>query len=337
MPKVFISYAWNDGATLARQLHDRFNHTPGWSAWMDLELHAESVFSHELQNRINEADVVVVVISPEVNRREPPSFVQRELVYATQDGVNKPVFAAKAHDCPVPLIIAGVTFERFFPTTRFEEAFTGLVHQIERSPKHLTFSTTDPRELELAYLREVARQNGFFGRVFVDTAAETRIQPTRSAEPADPEVDMFLQELLAAIHPPDQHSPEDDGRTGEVKTFAALSEALGAFDRVAIIGDPGSGKTTTLRRFAYALGDAAAHDPTAPLPIFVPLGHAAGRPQRNRPCQHDLCRAVVGATPRGARDVDLSQIGLCRTQDAPPTCGRAATGFARHPQFYAGL
>ncbi|KAB2865711.1 MAG: TIR domain-containing protein [Anaerolineae bacterium] len=71
MPIVFISYAWNDGATLARQLYERFNHTPGWSARMDLELHAESVFSHALQNRINEADVVAVVISPEVNRRHP--------------------------------------------------------------------------------------------------------------------------------------------------------------------------------------------------------------------------------------------------------------------------
>ncbi|MBZ0316065.1 MAG: SUMF1/EgtB/PvdO family nonheme iron enzyme [Anaerolineae bacterium] len=252
------------------------NHPPLTQYPMDLELHAESVFSHELQNRINEADVVVVVISPEVNRRDPPSFVQRELVYATQDGVNKSVFAAKAYDCPVPLIIAGVTFERFFPTARFEEAFTGLVHQIERSPKHLTFSTTDPRELEQAYLREVARQNGFFGKVYVETAAETHIQPQHPNEPVDPEVDMFLQELLAAIHPPDQHSPDDDGRTGEVKTFAALSEALGAFERVAIIGDPGSGKTTTLRRFAYALGDAAAHDPNAPLPIFVPLGGYTG-------------------------------------------------------------
>lgn len=276
MPKVFISYAWNDGATLARQLYERFNHTPGWSAWMDSELHAESVFSHELQNRINEADVVVVVISIEVNRRDPPSFVQRELVYATQDGLNKPIFAAKAHDCPVPLIIAGVTFERFFPTTRFDEAFTALVQQIEHSPKHLTFTTTDPRELELAYLREVARQHGFFGKVFVDTAAETRIHPTRPDEPVDHEVELFLQELLAAIHPPDQHSPEDNGHTGEVKTFAALSEALGQFERVAIIGDPGSGKTTTLRRFAYALGEAAAHDPTAPLPIFVPLGGYTG-------------------------------------------------------------
>jgi hypothetical protein len=103
--KIFISYAWRDGATVARWLFDRFNATPGWSAWMDLNLHADSVFAHELQKRLDDADLVVVVVSPDVNRRETPSFVQKELLYATDPDVNKPVYAVRAHNCHLPLII----------------------------------------------------------------------------------------------------------------------------------------------------------------------------------------------------------------------------------------
>jgi hypothetical protein len=50
--KVFISYTWRDGAAVARWLFARFNATPGWSAWMDDNLHADSVFAHALSSSL---------------------------------------------------------------------------------------------------------------------------------------------------------------------------------------------------------------------------------------------------------------------------------------------
>ena len=67
MPHVFISYAWKDGGALARQLHSSLNARDGWSAWMDDKLHADTVFSHELQNQIDRADLCTLA---EVQRRE---------------------------------------------------------------------------------------------------------------------------------------------------------------------------------------------------------------------------------------------------------------------------
>jgi formylglycine-generating enzyme required for sulfatase activity len=278
MPHVFISYAWLDGRELATALYNRFNAEAGWSAWMDLELHADSVFSHALQMQIDRADKVVVVVSPEVNRRDPPSFVQRELGYATDPLVKKPVYAIRAEQVVVPLVIWGVTFVDCFDQTQFEAAFQQLLSLINRHPKGSFVNLGNRRGVEEAYLREVARQHGFFGKVYVDTAASAAVDVTPAPPPSNPDPDIaeHLDSLLAAIHPPKGHSPKEDTRQFEVQSFAALTEALGQFERVAIIGDPGSGKTTTLRRFAYHLAELAANDPKHALPIYVPLGGFMG-------------------------------------------------------------
>ncbi len=271
--KVFISYAWRDGATVARWLFERFNAAPGWSAWMDTNLHADTVFAHELQKRLDDADLVVVVVSPDVNRRETPSFVQKELLYATDPDVNKPVYAARAHNCQLPLIIQGYTYTDFFPETIYEAAFAKLVAQID---KGVPPPARSRRERELEYLRDVARQHSFWGKVFVDTPAEARIAPQPDeASVSDLDIGAFLTDMAAAVYGDQGHSRDDDARA-TVETFGALSDALAQFERVAIVGDPGGGKTTTLKRFAYRLADDAAHDETQPLPVFVPLGGFEG-------------------------------------------------------------
>ncbi|MBZ0280058.1 MAG: TIR domain-containing protein, partial [Anaerolineae bacterium] len=272
MARIFISYAWRDGEAVARWLYDRFNRAEGWSAWMDLDLHADTIFSYELQRRINEADYVVVVVSPDVNRQDTPSFVQRELGYATQPQINKPVFAVRAEDCAIPLIIWGVTFVDFLAPDTYETRFADLLAKIEAGPVKRRES---PRERELDYLRELARNEALSraAKFYLELPAEAR-QPIKPDTPLveDAEAATFLAEMAMAVYTDKRHAPDDDTTKQKVETFAELSAALAQFDRVAIIGDPGSGKTTTLRRFAYMLGEQAAQDENAPLPLYVPLG-----------------------------------------------------------------
>lgn len=277
MPQVFISYAWNDGRTVAEWLYIRINQLDGWSAWMDRELHADAVFSAELQRRINEADFVVVVLTPGANRLNPPSFVQRELVYAAQPEVNKPVFAVKALPTMVPLIICGVTYVEFLDTAHYEAAFQNLISKIDGGALHRAMT---PREREEAYLREIARDeiNRRAAKFYAELPAQAkkRMDAVAQGWVIDAEAAAILAEIAADIHSKPRHSPDDDPNAQRVEDFDQLSDALVKYPRVAIIGDPGSGKTTTLRRLAYTLAETAAHDPNAPLPIYIPLGGYEG-------------------------------------------------------------
>ena len=277
MPQVFISYAWEDGRPVAEWLYTRFNQLTDWSAWMDREIHADSLFSVELQRRINEADLMVVVLTPGANRLNPPSFVQRELGYATQPEVGKPVYAVKALPTPVPLIIWGVTYVEFLQASAYETAFADL---LSKTTAGATRRDLTPRQREEAYLRQLARDeiNRRAAKFYAEPAAQaqSRLAAVSREVVDDPEAAALLAELAADIHTQPHHSPDDDPQAQRVEDFEQLSAALAKYPRVALIGDPGSGKTTTLRRLAYTLGESAAADKNAPLPIYVPLGSYDG-------------------------------------------------------------
>ena len=287
--RIFISYARKDGAELAHRLFDAFNRRDGWSAWMDIKLHAEELFSMEIQKALLAADYVVVVLSPDVNRDNPPSFVQRELLFATQEEVDKKVFAVKAATCFVPVIIAGVTWVPFH-TGDFATNFDTLCAKIEGArilPKVLTATPVpNRREMEQAYLRDLAKQDSEWEELefYTDLAAERRI-PTEKPVPKISEKAFAALskrfehvEMAFAQHTTRGHSPDDDAETQPLETFANLSDALKRFPRVALVGEPGCGKTTTLRRITLDLALAATNDElgTAPLPILVPLGNFNG-------------------------------------------------------------
>ncbi|MFN8470274.1 MAG: SUMF1/EgtB/PvdO family nonheme iron enzyme [Caldilineaceae bacterium] len=55
-----------------------------------------------------------------------------------------------------------------------------------------------------------------------------------------------------------------------------LRAAVAQYKRLAVLGEPGAGKTTTLWRLVYDYALAAMSDPTAPIPILVPLGGFTG-------------------------------------------------------------
>jgi len=64
------------------------------------------------------------------------------------------------------------------------------------------------------------------------------------------------------------------GSRAEVRREPAddLRTAVDEHRRILLLGDPGSGKTTTLWRLAYDYAELARDDGRAPLPVLIPLG-----------------------------------------------------------------
>ncbi|MBI1276496.1 MAG: SUMF1/EgtB/PvdO family nonheme iron enzyme [Anaerolineaceae bacterium] len=112
---IFISYAKSDTRDLALHLRDTFTALPGVTAWMDTSLHSGEDWASQIQDEIDRADLVVVLLSQDVNRpADHPngrSFVLKEIHYAQQG--KKTIFPVMAQKTRVPVQIAGIEYIDF--------------------------------------------------------------------------------------------------------------------------------------------------------------------------------------------------------------------------------
>lgn len=109
MAHIFISYAKKDTRPVAVALFRALNAIDGLSAWMDESLEADSSWAGQIQHEIDRADYVIVLLSPDVNRKtQPRSFVLNEIDYAQQD--RKPILPVLVQDTKMPVQIAGVQY-----------------------------------------------------------------------------------------------------------------------------------------------------------------------------------------------------------------------------------
>ncbi len=128
MTHVFISYARKEGKELAFKLYGSFSALAGWSAWLDTDIHAPNSFGAEIEREIKRADLVVVVLSPDVER--PESFVRREIAFAQL--LKKPIFPVRASRAMPPVDIAHLTWLDFFGVS-YRATFAELLDMIGRA------------------------------------------------------------------------------------------------------------------------------------------------------------------------------------------------------------
>ncbi len=109
--------------------------------------------------------------------------------------------------------------------------------------------------------------------LYIDLSAETEARkPQRIASAfstdLDDEIDFFGADLEQV------HGEAFDGRGTAV---ADVREPLRELRQVILLGDPGAGKTTTLRKLTMDLARTAQADPSEKLPVFVPLRQFDGK------------------------------------------------------------
>lgn len=110
MAHIFISYAKKDTRALAEALYTQLNQLDGITAWMDKSLEADASWAIQIQEEIDDADYIVVLLSKDVMRRETAtqhrSFVLNEIDYAQQD--RKPILPVLVERVKTPVQLAGV-------------------------------------------------------------------------------------------------------------------------------------------------------------------------------------------------------------------------------------
>ncbi|HEX2619259.1 MAG TPA: SUMF1/EgtB/PvdO family nonheme iron enzyme, partial [Phototrophicaceae bacterium] len=270
-PVVFISYARADGADYSLRLYDALNNA-GIRAWRDNRLDPALDFTGEIEEAINRATHVVVVVTPDLKRAD--SFVRLELGYALTQ--KKPIIPLMFPGGHRPIVIINHTYINF---QNWDVGFGELSTRLKRKSSDL--NEIDPetqRERELAYLQSIGQLYDHWRDLYTDLAANARIEQSRvNLKPAARRIIEMRHQLYQQI---DHTLDADRGKTVKTENLTELREGLRQYHRVALIGDPGAGKTTTLERLAYEYAVAAAEEADKPyrqpLPLFVSLGAYTG-------------------------------------------------------------
>jgi formylglycine-generating enzyme required for sulfatase activity len=132
----------------------------------------------------------------------------------------------------------------------------------------VTIQGENVRDEELAYLDGLLKRYEYWRSHYTPLAG---IAEVRAAVRDGPRLDLPMPFIPAGFEKLVAHGY---GERAEVRRVAVsdLRDAIAEYGRIVLLGDPGSGKTTTLWRLVYDYATAARVDARAPLPVLVPLG-----------------------------------------------------------------
>ncbi|MEL7433918.1 MAG: TIR domain-containing protein [Chloroflexota bacterium] len=265
-PNVFISYARADGSDYSERLRDTLR-ADGITCWRDDRIDPTIDFTGEIETALDEATHVAVIVTADLKRAD--SFVRLEIGYALTH--KKPIIPLVFEGGHRPITIINHTYISFVDwDTGYEMLLTRL--------KDFGTGEIDPatlQERELAYIQAVGRAYDHWRDLYTDLSAVARIEE-RKVKPKSAAA-RYLQ-MRHKIHQKRDYSPDaEKGKVVTTESFDELREGIRKYGRVALIGDPGAGKTTTLERLAYEYAASAVDDKGeriagTPLPLFVRLG-----------------------------------------------------------------
>lgn len=269
---VFISYVRSDGSMYAERLYQDLN-VIGCTAWRDTrDLEGDRDFSAEIERAIEQASHVVVILTSDVKREN--NFVRLEIAYALNIGVS--VIPLLFEDGHRPIMIINHTYVDF--QKPWGEALAELQARLTDPDDRTIVTPVTRRDKEIAYLESVAQQRIFtrWREIYIGMAGEAQVResPVELTPAAqaffgmDLEHDIY-EEMVHEMYP-------EAARTAKVEKFDDLREAIRRKQRVALIGNPGAGKTTTLERLADELAARAVEDASETLPLCARLGAYRG-------------------------------------------------------------
>lgn len=273
-PSVFISYSHADD-TFAQSLIDGLQ-TNGHPCWIDTsEIKGGADWQKAICEGINASYAVVVVCSKKSLESE---YVWDEVQWAR----NK-------RKLIIPVLIEDViTSDRFFGLHRFQGVRFDQLTQAEALqrllaalPVPLNESGTPRRartrrECELSYLERLKFEDFQLEKfelgeyAAMGGVAQTRV---RAKTPDWDTLHTGLHMNQAFVLLRQLQDRETSDGDWQPEAFTDAVSKLSELRRAVVLGEPGAGKTHTLRAIAKPLYIAALTDPTAPIPVLIKLGN----------------------------------------------------------------
>lgn len=215
----------------------------------------------ELEHGIDQSTQLVCCVTPDTRRGD--SFVRREIAYAM--AVNKPIVPIIFEDTLPPIHMINITREDFTHVP-WQQAFTRLLARLRRGETSTNQQATPPADPFRSYLNALYQQIVDFLRATVFSEIALRSDESIGAidRPRRTALPMAFWRTAS-----DSLAPTLNGPPACFPSFASACATLGS--RVLLLGDPGSGKTTTFFAFARDRVAARLHDSRLPLPLLAPI------------------------------------------------------------------
>jgi formylglycine-generating enzyme required for sulfatase activity len=272
MSQLFISYAHNDAAEQSTRLY-RDLEAAGHLVWRDNLLSPTRPFDYLIEKAIREASTIIVCVTQEVLERED-SFVRNEIAFALY--LHKSIIPLKFSGADLlPISICRHTWIDFGDyTVGLEKLLDWLKKPGDSPPPATPPPPLSQRKRVLAYLQEIGQRFEIWRYNYTELAGRAEKEPSQPKVKVKPQVMQYLNTTNAVYQ---QRGFVESGEARTVETVNDLREVVRR-GGVVLIGDPGSGKTTTLQRLAYEFAVEAAEtlektpDEAVLLPLYVPLG-----------------------------------------------------------------
>lgn len=150
---IFISYAKKDTRALAATLRDQLRASSNMTVWMDESLQPAASWARQIAREIDRCDYLIMLLSPDVNRTEPHSFVLKEIAYAQQ--LHKPIIVVMAQKTTIPLEVVDIEYIDFSHDSqmgiqRLLEFLQGQIHEI--APTSPTPAAEIVKSIDTAFL-----------------------------------------------------------------------------------------------------------------------------------------------------------------------------------------